>query len=165
MAIGHPAKSRCPLLYAILLTGRVQSLAQRPAPLRPQHRPCACRMTIGHPAKLGCPILYAILPTGRVQSLAQLPAPLRPQYRPCACCMAIGHPAKSGCPFLYTILPTGESNRRFSVQTPSGRSIGPALIAWQSGILQSRSARFCMLSFRSESLIADLAFSPSQTVA
>ena len=46
-----------------LPTGRVQSLAQRPAPLRPQYRPCACRIAIGHPAKSECPILYAILPT------------------------------------------------------------------------------------------------------
>ena len=46
-----------------LPTGRVQSLAQRPAPLRPQYRPCACRIAIGHPAKSECPFLYAILPT------------------------------------------------------------------------------------------------------
>ena len=56
--------------------------------------------------------------------------------------MAIGHPAKSGCPFLYTILPTEEANRRFSIQPPSERSIDPALIAWQTGILQSRGAYF-----------------------
>ena len=98
-----------------LPTGRVQSLAQRPDPLRPQHRPCAHRMAIGHPAKSGCLFLYGILPTGRVQSQAQPPDLLRPQYRPCAFRMAIGYPAKSGCPFLYAILPTGESDRRFSV--------------------------------------------------
>ena len=50
--------------------------------------------------------------------------------------------------FVFRPLPTKESNRRFSVQTPSDRSIGHALVAWQSGILQSRGARFCMLSFR-----------------
>ena len=77
--------------------------------------------------------------------------------------MAIGHPAKSGCPFLYPdpfrprkliadsvfrLLLTRESNRRFSIQTPSDHSIDHALIAWQSGILQNWGARFCMLSFR-----------------
>ena len=70
--------------------------------------------------------------------------------------MAIGHLAKPGYPFLYTILPiresnrwlsvqtllTEESNRRLSVQTPSDRSIDHALVAWQSGILQSRGAHF-----------------------
>ena len=59
--------------------------------------------------------------------------------------MANGHLAKSGCSFWYAILPTGESDRRFSAYPPSDRSIGPALIAWQSGILQSKDARFCML--------------------
>ena len=38
----------------------------------------------------------------------------------------------------------GESNRRLSVQTLSDRSIGYALVAWQSGTLQSRGARFCI---------------------
>ena len=73
--------------------------------------------------------------------------------------MANGHPAKSGCPFLYATLPIGESNRRFSVQTPSNRSIGHVLVAWQSGILQSQDARFFMLSLRSGSLIAGSASS------
>ena len=58
--------------------------------------------------------------------------------------MVIGHPVKSEYPFLYATLPIGESNRRFSVQTPSDRSIGHALVAWQSGILQSQGARFCI---------------------
>ena len=96
-----PCKVRMPVfLSRPLPTGRVQSLAQRPYPFRPQHRPCACRMAIGHPAKSGCPFLYAILLTGRVQSLAKRPYPLRPRHRPCACRIAIGHPAKSGCPFF-----------------------------------------------------------------
>ena len=42
------------------------------------------------------------------------------------------------------ILSIGESNHRFSVQTFSDRSIGHALVAWQSGILQSQGARFCI---------------------
>ena len=87
-------------------------------------------------------------------------SPLQPQHRPSACRMANGHPAKSGCPFLYAILPIGESNRRFSVWTPSDRSIGHALVAWQTGILQSQGARFCMLSIRSGSLIAGSASRP-----
>ena len=101
-------------------------------------------------------------------------SPLQPQHRPSTCRMAIGHPAKSGCSFLYAILPIREPNRRFSVQTlptkesnrrfsvwaPSNYSIGHTLAAWQSGILQSQGARFYILSFRSESLIAGLAFSP-----
>ena len=58
--------------------------------------------------------------------------------------MVIGHPAKLGCPILYAILLTEESNRRFSVQTSSDRSINHALAAWQSGILQSQGARFCI---------------------
>ena len=88
--------------------------------------------------------------------------------------MANGHPAKSGCPFLYAILPIGESNhrssvltlpigefnRRFSVWAPSKRSIGHALAAWQSGILQSQGARFFMQSFRSGNLIACSASRP-----
>ena len=41
----------------------------------------------------------------------------------------------------------GESNRWLSVHTPSDRSIGHALVAWQSGILQSQGARFCIQSF------------------
>ena len=45
---------------------------------------------------------------------------------------------------MYATLPIGESNRRFSVQTPSDCSIGHALVAWQSGILQSQGARFCI---------------------
>ena len=44
---------------------------------------------------------------------------------------------------VQTLL-TEESNRRLSVQTPSDRSIGHALVAWQSGILQSQCARFCI---------------------
>ena len=39
----------------------------------------------------------------------------------------------------------GESNRWLSVQTFLDRSIDHALVAWQSGILQSQGARFCML--------------------
>ena len=74
--------------------------------------------------------------------------------------MVIGHSAKSGCPFLYAILPIEESNRRFSVWASFVRSIGHALAAWQTGILQSQGARFCMLSFRSESLIAGSASRP-----
>ena len=58
--------------------------------------------------------------------------------------MAIGYPAKSGCLILYAILPTGESNRRFSAYPPSDRSTGHALAAWQSDILQSQGARFCI---------------------
>ena len=88
--------------------------------------------------------MYAILPTGRVQSQVQRPDPLRPQHRLCACRIAIGHSTKSGCPFLYAILSTEESNRRFSVHTPSDCSIDHALVAWQSGILQNQSARFCI---------------------
>ena len=64
---------------------------------------------------------------------------------PCTCYMTIGHPAKSEYSFLYAILPTEEPNRRFSIQTPSDRSIDHALVAWQSGILQSQGAHFCML--------------------
>ena len=48
---------------------------------------------------------------------------------------------------MYATLPIGESNRMFSVQTPSDRSIDYALIAWQSGTLQSQGARFCIQSF------------------
>ena len=60
--------------------------------------------------------------------------------------MAIERPAKSGYPFFYPDpFRPEESNRWLSVQPPSGRSIGPALIAWQSSILQSRGARFCIL--------------------
>lgn len=40
----------------------------------------------------------------------------------------------------FLILPTEESNRMFSVQTPSVRSIGHPLSTWQSGILQSQDA-------------------------
>ena len=43
---------------------------------------------------------------------------------------------------VFRPLPTEEANRRFSVQPPSDRSIGYALVAWQSGILQSQGARF-----------------------
>ena len=32
----------------------------------------------------------------------------------------------------------------FSVQTPSNRSIGHALVAWQAGTLQSQGACFCI---------------------
>ena len=58
--------------------------------------------------------------------------------------MTIGHPASQGARFCMLILPTEEPNRRFSVQIPSDRSIGHALVAWQSGILQSRDTRFCI---------------------
>ena len=52
--------------------------------------------------------------------------------------------------FVFRPLPTEEANRRLSVQTSSDRSIGHALIAWQSGTLQSRGARFCMLILTTE---------------
>ena len=67
--------------------------------------------------------------------------------------MRLSHSNRASCKvrvpvFVFRPLPTEESNRRLSVQTPSDRSIGHALAAWQSGILQSRGAHFCMLSFR-----------------
>jgi len=43
--------------------------------------------------------------------------------------------------------------------------MGHALVAWQSGILQSQGARFGILSFRPENLIAGSASKPPQTVA
>ena len=101
--------------------------------LRPQYRPCTYRMANGHLAKSGYSILYAIL--------------------------SIGEP---NCMFSVRTLPIGEPNHMFSVWAPFDRSIGHALIAWQTGILQSQSACFCMLSFRSESLIACSASRPLQ---
>ena len=67
--------------------------------------------------------------------------------------------------FNVQTLPIGESNRRSSVQTPSDRSIDHPLVGWQSGILQSQGARFCMLPFRPENLVMDLASRPSLTTA
>ena len=63
--------------------------------------------------------------------------------------MRLPHGNRASCKarmpvFVSSPLPTEESNRRFSVQTPSDHSIGHALVAWQSGILQSQGARFCI---------------------
>ena len=63
--------------------------------------------------------------------------------------MHLSHDKRAPCKvrilvFVFRPLPTEESNRRFSIQPPSERSIGPALIAWQSGVLQSQGARFCI---------------------
>ena len=44
----------------------------------------------------------------------------------------------------------GEFNRWLSVQTPSDRSIDHTLVAWQSGILQSQGARFCVQTLLTE---------------
>ena len=173
MATGHPAKSGCPFLYTILPIGEPnRRFSVQLLPIGESNR----RFSVQTPSVRSIGHALAAWQTGILQSrgayfcmlsfqsesliAGSASSPLQPQHRPSACRIAIGHPAKSGCLILYAILPIGESNHRFSVQTPSVRSIGHALIAWQSGILQSQSACFCMLSFRSGSLIACSAYRP-----
>ena len=63
--------------------------------------------------------------------------------------MRLSHDKRAPCKvqvpaFVFRPLSTKEPNHRLSVHPSSDRSIGHALVAWQSGILQSQGVRFCI---------------------
>jgi len=100
MAIGHPAKSGCPFLYAILLTEESnRRLSVQTLLTEESNR----RLSVQTPSDRSIGHALAAWQSGILQG--------------------------QGAHFCMLILLTEESNRRLSIQPPSNRSIGHALVA------------------------------------